>query len=255
MTCGSVMTRNPSCCLPGDSVSTAARTMKQQDIGPVLVVSDHSSNHLEGIVTDRDIAVNVVAEGRDPYSTRVDGVMTNNPVTCNEDDDVTEAVRLMSEYQVRRVPVVDDEGCVVGIISQADIARNNNEEQVGEMVEEISQPWGMGEWPNSQQERSREHRSSKGLDPVSALAVGALCFGFGAGIMYLFDPNRGRKRRAHLQERGTELWNQRGELVHRAQDLVDTAKSRVSGSPGSQQTGGNVGSDRRGTAVESDMTL
>src|SRR5205085_12043726 len=107
MTCGSVMTRNPSCCLAGDSVSTAARIMKQQDVGPVLVVSDHTTNHLVGIVTDRDIAVNVVAEGRDPYSTRVDGVMSSDPMTCNEDDDVIEAAKIMSDYQVRRVLVVD----------------------------------------------------------------------------------------------------------------------------------------------------
>jgi len=224
--------------------------MKQQDIGPVLVVADHASNQLVGIVTDRDIAVNVVAEGRDPYSTRVDSVMTNDPVTCNEDDEVGEAVRMMSEYQVRRVPVVDDDGRVVGIISQADIARNSDEEQVGEMVEEISQPWGMGEWPNGRQNGSRQTRSSKGLDPVSALAVGALCVGFGAGIMYLFDPNRGRRRRTQLQERGAELWNQRAELVDRAQGLIDSAKSRVTGGQGSQQAGGTTS-----TAVESDMSL
>src|SRR4051812_41769563 len=124
MTCGSVMTRNPSCCLAGDSVSTAARIMKQEDVGPVLVVSDSNSNHLVGIVTDRDIALNVVAEGRDPYSTRVDSVMTSHPVVCHPDDDVSEAVKVMSEYQVRRIPVVDEDGCLVGIIAQADIARN-----------------------------------------------------------------------------------------------------------------------------------
>jgi len=140
--------------------------MKQQDVGPVLVVSDHTHNHLVGIVTDRDIAVNVVAEGRDPYSTRVDSVMTSDPMTCSENDDVMEAVKIMADYQVRRVPVVDDNGCVVGIIAQADVARSTDEEQVGEMVEEISQPWGMGEWSNRQDRSQAGH--DKGLDPVSA---------------------------------------------------------------------------------------
>ena len=253
MTCGSVMTRNPSCCMAGDSVSTAARIMKQQDVGPVLVISDHTDNHLLGIVTDRDIAVNVVAEGRDPYSTRVDSVMTTDPVTCHPEDDVNEAVKIMSEYQVRRVPVVDDNECVVGIISQADIARHSDEGQTGEMVEEISQPWGMGEWPNGEQERSSAQSRSNGLDPVSAVAVGALCVGFGAGLMYLFDPKRGRRRRAELTERGTDLWNQRGELVNRAHGLIDTAKAKVTGSSSSipQQTGDS----ERGTAVYSDTNL
>jgi len=231
--------------------------MKQQDVGPVLVVSDYNTNHLVGIVTDRDIAVNVVAEGRDPYSTRVDSVMTEDLMTCTEGDDVMEAVKIMAEYQVRRVPVVDENGCVLGIIAQADIARNTDEEQVGEMVEEISQPWGMGEWPNSGESRQgngggRSH-SSRGLDPVSALAVGALCAGFGAGIMYLFDPNRGRRRRAQLQERSTEMWNQRGELVHRAHDMIETAKSRVTGggttTASEQRPGGST------SAVESDLAL
>src|SRR3954452_9621326 len=113
MTCGNLMTRDPSCCLPGGSVSTAAKIMKQQDVGPVLVVNDQSEMKLIGIVTDRDIAINVVAEGRDPYSTRVDSVMTEAPVTCREDDDVSEALKRMAEYQVRRIPVVDNNGSVV----------------------------------------------------------------------------------------------------------------------------------------------
>jgi len=227
--------------------------MKQQDVGPVLVVSDSNSNQLVGIVTDRDIALNVVAEGRDPYSTRVDSVMTSDPMTVHPDDDVTEAIKIMSEYQVRRVPVVDDEGSVIGIIAQADIARNRGEEQVGELVEEISQPWGMGEWPNGQRDASgRSQRiTTSGLDPVSALAVGAICVGFGAGLMYLFDPNRGRKRRAQLTERGSELWNQRGELVDRAHGIIDSAKARVTGSSQQQPTG-NTGV---GSAVETDLGL
>lgn len=227
MTIESVMTRDPSCCLPGDSVSTAARIMKQQDVGPVLVVSDQTGMQLLGIVTDRDIALEVVAEGRDPYSTRVDSVMSTNPISCREHEDVSEAVRIMAEYQVRRVPVVDEDGRVIGIVAQADIARHADEEEVGELVEEISQPFGAGEWVSGKHKQSQ---SSSGLDGTSALAMGLLCAGFGAGLMYLFDPSKGRRRRNQFADRSTELWNQRGEVLHKAQDLYDQAKSKVTGS-------------------------
>jgi CBS domain-containing protein len=242
MNCGSIMTRNPSCCLPGDSVSTAARIMKQQDVGPVLVVSDHNRMQLVGIVTDRDIALNVVGEGRDPYSTRVDSIMTSELVTCTSDENVMEAVKRMADYQVRRIPVVDSNKCVIGIISQADIARNASEDSVGEMVEEISQPWGMGEWPEGRHEAGREGREG-GFDAPSALAIGALCVGVGAGLMYMFDPTRGGTRRARVADKSSELWTHRNEMVDKtkhaitdkAQGLMGTARAKL-GKKGSRES-------------------
>jgi len=219
MTCGNLMTRDPSSCLPGDSVATAAKIMKQQDVGPVLVVSDNSELRLVGIVTDRDIAVNVVAEGRDPYSTRVDSIMSSSLVTCREDEDVSRAVKQMAEYQVRRIPVVDENNRVVGIIAQADIARSGQDEQVGELVEDISQPYGSGEWSGSEFEASSGRRSA-GLDAGSALAIGALCIGFGAGLMYLFDPSRGRRRRTQIAEKGSEFWNNPGQVLQRTTGAI-----------------------------------
>jgi CBS domain-containing protein len=230
------MTKEPSCCLPGDSVSTAARIMKQQDVGPVLVVGDHTGMRLVGIVTDRDIALEVVADGRDPYSTRVDSVMSANLVTVTEDDEVEEAMKLMAEYQVRRIPVVDSDGRVVGIIAQADLARLGEDEQVGDLVEEISQPFGSGEWAGGA--LATGSRASRGLDPMSALAIGALCVGFGAGLMYMFDPSRGRKRRTQLVSRSHELWDQRGQVMQKAQSIYESARSRVGG------TQGQAGSER-----------
>ncbi|MBC8167670.1 MAG: CBS domain-containing protein [Bryobacteraceae bacterium] len=237
MTCGSVMTRNPSCCLPGDSVTAAARIMKQEDVGPVLVVSDNSGMELLGIVTDRDIALNVVADGREPSSTRVDSIMSTNPVSCREDADVVEAIRYMAEYQIRRIPVVDENNCVIGIISQADIARHADEEQVGELVEEISQPWGTGEWIGNGSTASRSTQNRQGMEATSALAIGALCLGFGAGLMFMFDPSRGPRRRARLADKSAELWNQRNEVVQRtktavtetAHNLADATRSKFSG--------------------------
>jgi hypothetical protein len=216
----------------------AARIMKQQDVGPVPVVADHSDMRLLGILTDRDIALNVVAEGRDAYSTRVDSIMSTDPVTCAENEDASEAVKRMADYQIRRIPVVDENKRLVGIISQADIARSGHDDQVGDMVEEISQPSGSGSWSGTQFEGDMGRRSSA-LDSRSALAIGAICIGFGAGLMFLFDPSRGRKRRAHLAERGTEMWNQRAEMLQRtkgaisegAQNLVSATRAKLSRNP------------------------
>jgi CBS domain-containing protein len=187
------MTANPSCCLPGDSASVAARLMKQEDVGPVLVIASHADKRLVGIVTDRDLALKVVAEGRDGNTTRVDEVMSPNPVTCSEDDDATEAIRRMSQHQVRRIPVLDAQGRLSGIIAQADVALHADEEEVGEMVEDISQPFGSGEWTG---------RGLAGMrSAASSMAVGAICLGVGAAMMYLLDPTRGSDRRQALASR------------------------------------------------------
>jgi CBS domain-containing protein len=139
MKCSEVMTDNPVCCLPGDSVSQAARVMRREHVGPVPVVSDERTRELIGIVTDRDLAIKVVAESRDPNSTTVGDVMTNTIVACREDDDLSSAIAAMEEHQIRRIPVIDQDGRIVGIISQADVATRVHEpEKTAEMVEEIS---------------------------------------------------------------------------------------------------------------------
>ena len=139
--CSEVMTRDPSCCLPSDTVDKVAQLMKAEDVGPVPIVEDQAAKKLVGIVTDRDLAIKVVAEGRDPASTRVEEVMTRDPVTCRPDDDLQKALDIMSQQQVRRVPIVDENGGIVGIIAQADIATRTEEpEKTEDVVESISQP-------------------------------------------------------------------------------------------------------------------
>ena len=135
-----IMTKDLVYSLPSDMVSDVAKLMKDEDIGPVLIVDDsHDGKRLVGIVTDRDLALKVVGEGRDPNSTRVEDVMTGSLVTCRADDDVENAVRAMAQNQLRRIPVVDDSGQLVGIISQADVATRLNEPQsTAEVVKEIS---------------------------------------------------------------------------------------------------------------------
>src|SRR6266850_4896094 len=139
MKCSEVMTENPVCCLPSDSVSQVARVMRREHIGPVPVVSDERTKEIIGIVTDRDLAIKVVAESRDPNRTTVGDVMTHTIVVCRENDDLSSAIAAMEEYQIRRIPVIDQGGRIVGIISQADVATLLHEPQTtAEMVEEIS---------------------------------------------------------------------------------------------------------------------
>ena len=136
-----VMTRDPICCLSTDTASKAAQLMRVVDVGSIPVVEDEQTLKLVGIVTDRDLAIRVVADGRSANLTRVADVMSHEIITCRANDDVQKAVDAMSLHQLRRIPVIDDDHRVVGIISQADIAtRVEKSEEIAEMVKEISQP-------------------------------------------------------------------------------------------------------------------
>jgi len=136
-----VMTRDPICCLSTDTASKAAQLMRVVDVGSIPVVEDEQTLKLVGIVTDRDLAMRVVADGRSANLTRVADVMSHEIITCRASDDLQKAVDAMSLHQLRRIPVIDDDHRIVGIISQADIAtRVERSEEIAEMVKEISQP-------------------------------------------------------------------------------------------------------------------
>ena len=139
--CKDVMTQNPVCCLPTDTVSKAAQLMKDENVGSIPVIEDVQTMKLIGIVTDRDLALQVVAPKRDASTTQVEDVMTYEVITCRASDDVQKAVDAMAQHQLRRMPVVDGDQRIVGIISQADVAtRVDKSEEIAEMVKEISQP-------------------------------------------------------------------------------------------------------------------
>jgi CBS domain-containing protein len=139
--CSDVMTRQPICCEPSDAVTRVAEMMKQQDVGSIPVVDSQGSRRLVGIVTDRDLVTKIVAGRREVQSATVRDAMTANPATCGEDDDVNQAVSLMAERQVRRMPVVDRDGRLTGIIAQADVAtRIHRESKTAELVEAVSEP-------------------------------------------------------------------------------------------------------------------
>jgi CBS domain-containing protein len=129
-----VMTSEVRACEPNTTVVEAAKVMAQQDVGPVPIVE---GRRLVGIVTDRDIVVRVVAEGRDPTSTTVDQIASRDLVTVSPDEDLDEALNLLARHQVRRLPVVEGDR-LVGIVAQADIARMGKDKKTGEVVEEIS---------------------------------------------------------------------------------------------------------------------
>ena len=140
MKCNDVMTKNPVCCLPDDDVVKAADSMKRLDIGSIPIVETLESGKLVGILTDRDLALKVVAEKRDLETTKVKEVMTSKVVTCHMDDDVQKAMDAMAENQLRRLPVVDSGSRIVGIIAQADVAtRLDQPVRTAEMVKDISQ--------------------------------------------------------------------------------------------------------------------
>lgn len=191
-----VMTEKVACALPSDTVDRVAQLMRREDVGPIPVVDDHHNHWLLGIVTDRDLALKVVAEGRDPRSTSVESVMTRNPVTAHPQSDLQRVLELMAEHQVRRIPVADDRGHLLGIIAQADIAtRVEAPRQTAAIVEQISQPGGMMHG-RSVPMLSSYPRARGGDGDDTTKLIGGLALG--AALMYLFDPDRGNRRRKLL---------------------------------------------------------
>jgi CBS domain-containing protein len=150
-----VMTPKPVCCGPADSVQDVALVMREHDCGCVPIV-DPDTGVLIGVVTDRDLAVRGLASGRGAHA-RVGELMTELPACCTEDDDITAVERVMADRQVRRVPIVDAEGCCTGIVSQADVARaalnggSVTDHDVATVVERVSRPsrWRVP-WSNYQ---------------------------------------------------------------------------------------------------------
>jgi CBS domain-containing protein len=131
-----LMTSNPKTIASDSSVVEAAKVMRDEDVGIVPIVD---GDRLVGTITDRDIAIKVVAEAKDVQSTTVGQVASRDLVTVDPQQDLDEALRLMAQHQVRRLPVVEEDGRLVGILAQADVAREASPEQTGRVVEEISE--------------------------------------------------------------------------------------------------------------------
>jgi CBS domain-containing protein len=137
-----IMTPDPACCTPESTAQDAATLMKENDCGSIPVVENMDKRRLVGTVTDRDLAVRGLANGRGP-DTPVRELMTYDPITSSPDDEVEIVREVMVSQQVRRVPVVDANRALVGIVAQADLAREDgaaSDQEVGRIVEAISDP-------------------------------------------------------------------------------------------------------------------
>ncbi len=133
-----VMTKNPQVVTADASVQEAARLMKSEDTGVLPVVESQGARRVVGVITDRDIALRVVAEGRSSATVR--DAMSTGVRTARQDDDLKDVMKVMASEQVRRVPIVDDSGELVGIVSQADIVLEGDDKRAEETIERISQP-------------------------------------------------------------------------------------------------------------------
>ena len=137
-----LMTENPAVCTPETTAQDAARLMEENDCGSLPVVETRDSMKLIGIVTDRDLALRILGRGQNP-DTRIREAMTRNVAAVRRDDSLDDVERLMAEQQVRRVPVVDEDGRILGIIAQADLAREQGavgSKDFGRVLEKISEP-------------------------------------------------------------------------------------------------------------------
>lgn len=138
-----IMSADPVCVTPQTSVEDAARLMKDHNVGVLPVVFEEGSRQLVGVITDRDIAIRHVAEGHGSPDCPVSEAMSENVKTCRTDAPVEEVMETMGREQVRRIPIVDERGSLVGMVSQADVVLEAKDDRKAEqMVEKISTPFG-----------------------------------------------------------------------------------------------------------------
>jgi len=133
-----VMSENPACCGRSTDVRAVAEMMVAEDCGEIPVCDENRKP--TGVVTDRDIVCRLVAKGKNPLEYRAEDCMSSPTITARPDTPVDECARLMEQYQVRRLPVVDPSGMICGIVSQADLARKGPRDMTIEVVERVSEP-------------------------------------------------------------------------------------------------------------------
>ena len=151
-----VMTKDPSCSLPSDTAQQAAGIMRDEHAGIVPVIESTQSRKIVGVVTDRDLCMNVVAEGRDPSTVTVDHCMTTKVVVCSPNDSVDRATELMRENQIRRIPVVNEQRELQGIVAMADIVGRADLKmmQTHETLKKVSAPTETPSKPRAQSKKA-----------------------------------------------------------------------------------------------------
>jgi len=212
--CREMMTPNPACCQADDTAVTAAMMMKSGNYGAVPVVSDRTEMRVVGIVTDRDLAMKVIAEQRDLYNTTVEDVMSKDLVTCDLDDDYDDVIKAMKKHQIRRLPVIDRNKRLVGIVSTADVALHGDEDDIGRTMQKISEPdGGIG--------------GGFGVGKAGLWLAGGL--GLGAGLFLLMNQDKARRWAnavSDLPDRAREWGDQ---ISGKASDLASSVRDTVTG--------------------------
>ena len=135
-----IMTTDIATCMPDTPLEEVASIMDEYDCGMVPIVAGDGTTRPVGTVTDRDITIRTVAKGENPLDYMAGDVMTANPITIHHHSSHEEAMELMESHQLRRLLAIDDNGECIGVISQADLARNADESAIGEVVQHVSQP-------------------------------------------------------------------------------------------------------------------
>lgn len=133
-----IMTREPATCTPDTRIQDVAHLMLDHDCGEIPIIDDRETRRLVGVVTDRDIAVRAVAEGRSPTDTRASEIMSSSVVSGTPEASLDECLGLMEKHQIRRLPIVDGDGRCIGVVSQADIALRGKDRKTGELVQDVS---------------------------------------------------------------------------------------------------------------------
>lgn len=135
-----VMTKKPATSTPETDLQKVAKQMMDHNVGLIPIIDNKDTMKVIGVVSDRDIALRCVAEGKNPRDMKAEDVMSKPVVVVSQDDDLQNVARMMEQHKVRRIPVVDDEGKVCGIVAQADIALKAPDETTASVVQEISEP-------------------------------------------------------------------------------------------------------------------
>ena len=139
-----IMTSSPACVGPSDTLEAVARLMVTHDCGSIPVCEGEGAKRIVGLVTDRDIVIRAVAAGRNPVAMKASEVMSHPVASIDPDADLATALHAMEENKVRRIPVVDHQGALVGVLSQADVALNAPAAQSGSLVQEVSKGVSLG---------------------------------------------------------------------------------------------------------------
>src|SRR5918996_3781602 len=135
-----IMTSNPACCTPDVRLEEAAKLMVEHDCGEIPVVESMTLLRPVGVITDRDITCRTVVQGKNPLEIQVAECMSSPCVMVTPETSLEECCRVLEQHRIRRVPVVDEQGYLCGMVSQADIAKCAPNEQTAEVVKEVSQP-------------------------------------------------------------------------------------------------------------------